>query len=550
MKLEKIEFKNFKSYSNVMTEISFNTNEPSLNLIVGSNGTGKSSIAECITYLLFGKIDNIKASDIPNRINKNFYGKLTLNCDGHKVIIERGLNPSLFKVTIDDNIIDTAGKLNVQGMLEENYFHIPYSVFSNTIILKVGEVKSLINLTPADKRNIIDKICGFSVYNQMAKVAKEKVKGIESDIFVNDGSLKTSNINLYHYNRQIDEIKENISTQEEIDEIVNKIKEVEKIKKDNENKINKLVETRNKLKNTNIQKISSFKELKNKIEICEEKITLIDSGKCPTCGSSLETDEFLKEKENLLLEKEEYQKSIDEIKKFVEDVQNKIKVIDGKESEIKTELSKNNLVDLKSELKYKESLNEDNANPIVELKSKLLVDIENLKSERDELDNKKKVYDFISNLLGENGIKKYIANQYVPIINNIIVEMMDYMNINYNVVFDTNFNVTITCNGYNVNYNTLSTGEKRRIDFATIISFIKFLKLQFGELNLLFLDEIFASVDINGVSDMIDILKNLSEDLNLNIYLIHHAKLEDVVFDNVFQTTKSDGFSKIEKLQQ
>ena len=109
MKLKKLVFKNFKSYSNVLTEIQFDK-KYSLNLIVGENGTGKTSIAECATYLLYGKLENFTASDIPNRINKSFYGKIELDCDGHLVIIERGLNPSLFKVEIDGETIDTDRK--------------------------------------------------------------------------------------------------------------------------------------------------------------------------------------------------------------------------------------------------------------------------------------------------------------------------------------------------------------------------------------------------------------------------------------------------------
>ena len=55
-KLKKMSFRNFKSYSNILTEISFEDTS-SLNLIVGENGTGKTSIAECATYLLYGKLE-------------------------------------------------------------------------------------------------------------------------------------------------------------------------------------------------------------------------------------------------------------------------------------------------------------------------------------------------------------------------------------------------------------------------------------------------------------------------------------------------------------
>ena len=119
MRLKKISWRNFKSYSNILTEIPF-TNNASLNLIIGENGTGKSSISEVITYTLYGKIDNIKNSDIPNRINKNFYSKIELDCDGHELIIERGLNPSIFEIHIDGKRIDTAGKTTDANKLWDN----------------------------------------------------------------------------------------------------------------------------------------------------------------------------------------------------------------------------------------------------------------------------------------------------------------------------------------------------------------------------------------------------------------------------------------------
>ena len=107
------------------------------------------------------------------------------------------------------------------------------------------------------------------------------------------------------------------------------------------------------------------------------------------------------------------------------------------------------------------------------------------------------------------------------------------------------FKATITSNGYNVTYNSLSTGEKKRIDFATVVSFIKLLKLSWEIWILFFLDEMLASIDINGVSDMMTILKDLSVELNMNIYLIHPCTGWECVFDNVIETSKPDGFSKI-----
>ena len=546
MKLKKMSFRNFKSYSNVLTEISFDDTS-SLNLIIGENGTGKTSIAECATYLLYGKLENFTSADIPNRINKAFYGKIELDCDGHEVIIERGLNPGLFKVQIDDEVIDTAGKLNVQSMLEENYFKIPYSVFHNILVLEVDEVKSLLSMSASDKRNIIDKICGFTIYNKYKEFVKSDLKAIDDKLNANIASIRTINSNLIQYDRQIEEIKNNSVTQEELEELVSKINEAKSIRAKNDDMLRKLRAAGDQIKTVNYKKVSDYNLLKNKVQEIEKKIAFIDKGKCPTCGSSLETEDFQKMREKLVANKGEIEKQMEQIKEIINGAKPKLIALEKKEKEINADNYKIPLADLQSDYKYKATLKERGTSAVEGLKTKLMEDLEALNNEKTLLEKEKILIDFLALMFSDTGgIKRYIANHYVPIINDLMKNMMDYMDLNYTITFNDNFDAEIIQNGMKIKYATLSKGQKSRVDFATIISFVKFLKLQFGELNLLFLDELFSHVDINGMNDMIDILRNLSNDMKLNIYLIHHAKLENVMFDRVLQTKMTDGFSTIE----
>lgn len=548
MKLKKMSFRNFKSYSNILTEISFEDNS-SLNLIVGENGTGKTSIAECATYLLYGKLENFNAADIPNRINKAFYGKIELDCDGHLVIIERGLNPSLFKVEIDGTVVDTAGKSNVQTMLEDNYFKIPYSVFHNILVLEVDEVKSLLSMSAADKRNIIDKICGFTIYNKYKEFAKSDMRDIEDRLNSNSASIRTISSNIIQYENQIEEIKENSVTQEELNELITKINEAKEIRVKNDDMLRKLRAAGDQLKNVNYKKASDFNILKNRVQEIEKKIAFIDGGKCPTCGSSLETDDFQKMREDLVKKKEECLTQMEQIKEIINTNKPKLIKLENKEREIKLDNNRIPLADLQSDYKYKMTLKERGTTTVENLKSRLMSDLDSLNEEKKLLEKEKELMDFLTIMFSDSGgIKRYISNKYIPIINNLMTEMIQYMGLNYTITFDNNFDAEIVQNGMKIKYATLSKGQKARVDFATIISFVRFLKLQFGELNLLFLDELFSHVDINGMNDMIEILRNLSNDMNLNIYLIHHAKLENIMFDKVLQTKMIDGFSHLEYL--
>ena len=541
-------FRNFKSYSNILTEITFG-DDSSLNLIVGENGTGKTSIAECATYLLYSKLENFTAADIPNRVNKNFYGKIELECDGHQVIIERGLNPGLFKVEIDGNVIDTAGKTNVQTMLEENYFKIPYSVFHNILVLEVDEVKSLLSMSAADKRNIIDKICGFTIYNKYKEFVKTDAKTIGDRINSNNASITTINANLAQCERQIEEIKENSVTQEELDDLVQKINESKSLRAKNDDMLRKLRAAGDQIKSVNYKKASDFNILKNKVQEIEKKIAFIDVGKCPTCGSSLETEDFQKLREDLVQKKEQCLTQMDQIKDMITKFKPRLVALDNKERSIMLDNNKIPLADLQSDYKYKKTLKERSTDTVEALKAKLLQNLEALKTEKEELEKEKELMDFMTIMFSDGGgIKRYISNRYIPIINGLMSDMLQYMGLNYTITFDNNFDAEIFQNGIKIKYATLSKGQKARVDFATIISFVKFLKLQFGELNLLFLDELFSHVDINGMNDMIDILRSLSNDMKLNIYLIHHAPLENIMFDKVMQTKMTDGFSRIEYL--
>lgn len=547
MRLKKVSWKNFKSYSNIMTELDF-SDIHSLNLIIGVNGTGKSSIAECITYLMYGKIENFTASEIPNRTNKNFYGKIELDCDGHSVIIERGLAPTIFTVTIDGNVVDTAGKTNVQDMLEEVYYRIPYSVFKNIIVLSINDFKSLVNLNTSDKRNIIDRIFGFTIFNEVLKKVKEDVKGIDSEISENSGSLRANNNSIERIISQVNELKNNMVSQDEIKKLALNIQETEEKEKKNEESIQKLEETREKIKREALEKSVDIKDAKKRIEEIDKKIKLIDSGRCPMCGSSLETDEFREEKENLLEERKSCEETIKLITDIVNESVRKIEILNKNITTFKGNSQRSNIIELKSDLKSKISANETKVDPLIETKKQIENDIAKLTEEQNILSEKKLNYSILLKMLGEDGgIKQMIAKSYIKDLNNIIAQTIDFMNMPYSVVFDSNFNTTIMQNGSKVNYKTLSTGEKKRVDFATIISFVKLLKLQYGELNLLFIDELFSNIDIDGVDDMLQLLKDLCQELSLNIFLIHHARLENIMFDNVFETTKKDTFSHLNK---
>lgn len=546
MRINKIRFKNFKSYGNNITEINFD-DKSCLGLIVGENGSGKSCIGNVITYALYGKLDDATASEIPNRINKNFYCSIDLDCGKDHIFIERGLAPKLFNVKINDETVDDAGKLNVQSMLEDNYYHIPYSVFKNLIVLSINDFKSLVDLNPSEKRNIVDKIFGFSILNDILKMVKEDARQLQLNSEANTAELRSIISSIEHTKEKIVE-KDVVDHTEEIKELEKEIEDYELKKNKLQDTLKKLTESRIELNNKINTNTFDIRTLQSKIADIDKRIKLIDGGKCPTCGSDLHGDDFIKEREDLIEQKDDYLKRIDAIKTASNNVSESI----SKTNE--------NYSKADSFLKNIGSIVINKKEKILVLKNDKPVDntswyelINEFKKKKEELDKKEKklteqidLYNKLNFIFGENGAKQYVNNSIVPQLNAIIADIVNFMSIPYTIRFDNMFNTTITNYGVSVSYRSLSSGERKRVDFACIIAFIRLMKIQYPSMNLLFLDEIMNSLDINGASTLMEILKGITNELNVNAFVIHHAQLDANMFDKIIKVQKINGFSQIE----
>ena len=206
MRIQSIEFKNFASYGNAIQRLEFEEDHSELFLTLGKNGHGKTTIANAIVFALYGKVEGVKMSDLPNRINKELWVKINLQCKTTEVSIERGLAPSKFEVKLNGIEFDKAGKRSVQEYLEEEIFGIPYHVFKNIIILSVNDFKSFLTMTNNDKKQIIDKMFGFSILNEMQQSIKEERKGLKVDLDSYERELTQLNENITSVNMKLNEL--------------------------------------------------------------------------------------------------------------------------------------------------------------------------------------------------------------------------------------------------------------------------------------------------------------------------------------------------------
>jgi exonuclease SbcC len=549
MRIDFIEFKNFASYGNQLQRIEFDPEQSKLFLTLGKNGDGKTTIANAIIYALYGRVEGVKLSDLPNRINKELHVKIGLTCGPIDVEIERGLLPNKFSVKLNGVEFDKAGKKSVQDYLEEEIFGIPYHVFKNIIILSVNDFKSFLTMSNQDKKQIIDKMFGFSILNDMQMSIKTERRNIKMDIDSYESELNQILDSIASVKGKLNTLLEESQQKNnsKIDELKSNLVELnESVKELNVNKQHidtKLTENAEEYES----KRTDASSLKHEIEYLKKKVKLYESKKCPTCETQLDSEWHLEQKEHFCTKIEEDTLSIKSLKEALDSIKSNISKLRSEKGDIESKTSdiKYSMKSFKSELlKIKETPDDSQFEHL----KNLIKDFEKKESvksiSKDNLNADYNFMEIVEQVLGEDGVKNLAVKTILPGLNTNIAAMAQTMHLQFHIRFDEKFNCIINHLGEDINPMTLSTGERKKADFIIIIAIIKILKLRFPQLNLLFLDELLSSVDHDGVYNILKILNQVIKENKINTFVINHSVLPHEIFDKKLQIYRENGFSK------
>ena len=557
MRIKSVEFKNFCGFGNNISKIDFGDNT-NLYLVTGISGIGKSTIARAIIFGLYGKSDYSQLSSLVNRINKKgLYVKINVECNGNDVIIERGLNPKIFNVKVNgiSKEGDQAGKSNIQNWLEKEIFEIPYHVFKNIIVISLNDFKSFINMKPKDKRDIVDRIFGFSVLNEMLSEVKREKNNIKSEIKSIDDELNTLEENYQSIQHKLENFKKNSKEKDqqkvnELQQYIDKIEDDKKKLKEAQQKLNEKYKEINRLLTTKKDEIN---KKQNELKEYRKKIKLYENNKCPTCSSDLNTQEHRDEHEKALQKAEEIPNQIEKLETELNEYQEKINKNQNNQQQVLSKISslKTKVQNYESEI-HKISNTDNSKEKWNEFKEILNQIDEKTKIKEDNQQEKIKQDNFLGlfeELLGENGIKSIAIQKVLPSLNRNIQSVIQDLHIPFKIKFDEQFNCKISQFGEEIDPTTLSLGQEKRVDFAIIISILKILKTRYPSLNLLFIDELFSSLDDDNVFHITRILHEFVKENELNACVINHKPLPNDLFDYRINIYNNNGFSQLETIE-
>lgn len=550
MRIKKVEWKNFSSYGNRKQVLEF-PDDSGLFQIIGENGSGKSSISQVITFGFYGKVDGKKLGDIPNRINGNAWVRITFESNGTEIAIERGLEPNLFDLYIDGMKYDQAGQRSVQEYLSEDILGIPFYVFNNTISLSINDFKSFIKMSVQDKRAIVDKIFGFHILNQMRDALKEEQKRIKENLDSLSGQIISIQKSIDKSNSEMDSLLLKIQeeSRDQLDTLNESLEAFKKLQEHHGKKIDEFKKIEEDFKNSLVQGNYSLIEARNKFKDVSRRLSLYESDKCPTCESPLDTDFHNSLKVGLSDEHEKTKNSVNDLEEAYASLKEQEYEISKTKNDLKDKSNKiaNKIFQISSEISSlsssdKKDLQMDSLKNII---GSLEKESETLNSENFKTQEKSNWVRTLDDILGEKGVKQMAIRTILPSLNSEILDLLAQMHLDYQVVFDEEFKATIYHMGIEIPVQTLSTGEMKKVDFVVLIAIMKLMKMKFSSINLLFLDELFSSVDPDGIHSILKILKKITKDLGLNIFVINHAPMPHEIFDWKLEVTKTNNFSSI-----
>ena len=562
-----IKWKNFLSTGNQYTEVDFTLN--STNLIVGTNGAGKSTILDALTFSLFGRpFRKINKPQLINTVNEKdciVEVEFTIGTTEWKVV--RGIKPNIFEIHRNGEVLDQASaSVDQQKWLEQTVLKMNYKSFTQIVILGSSTFVPFMQLPAAHRREVIEDLLDIKIFSSMNTVIKEKIRQIREEVKTLELKKESLFDKVEMQRNFIEELENrgNAKINDNQKKIVNLDAEVDIYMRENsslEESIFKYIKEQEEVTGA-ADKLRKLGNLKGKISqkvltITTEHKFFTENTVCPTCTQ--EIDETFRlhritDAQNKAKELQSGYQELEETIKAEEERERQFNILSKEITKLTHEVSQNNtkisgcqrqIRDFESEI---QTLTNQLKNKNTE-HEKLESFRETLQKTYDELAVKKdsiNYYDFAYGLLKDGGVKSKIIKKYLPLINQQVNRYLQMMDFYINFTLDEEFNETVQSPIHeDFSYASFSEGEKMRIDLALLFTWREVAGFKNSvNTNLLILDEVFdSSLDGFGTEEFLKIIKYTIKDAN--IFVISHKTGLDDKFDNVIKFEKVKGFSRM-----
>ena len=566
---DRIRWKNFLSTGNNFTEVNFQ--DAQTNLILGTNGSGKSTILDALTFSLYNKpFRKINKPQLVNSVNeKECLVEVEFSIGSREYKVIRGIRPNIFEIWVDGKVQDQdAAAADQQKKLEESILKLNYKSFTQTVILGSATFVPFMQLTSSNRRDIVEDLLDIKIFSTMSSILKDRMR--RTNELIREFSIKKDMIEdkiemQENFIKDIEKsgrerIQKKESNIESLDsEIVTLTEENESLMTRIDTELKPKLENLNNSKKT-LKKLNTIKaKLEQKIQnLVSEHQFFQENSVCPTCTQSIE-EQFRLDK---IVDIEENSKELNDGYKELEEAINVEQEKDQKFLTYSTEINRLNndistnnvkVTGLNRQIRTLRNEVQEITNQIQNRNSEkcvlegLIKDLSKTEESSAQEREQSTYYEFAHSLMKDGGVKSKIIKKYLPVMNQQINKYLQMMDFYINFTLDEEFKEVIKSPVHeDFSYESFSEGEKMRIDLALLFTWRDIAKMRnSASTNLLILDEIFdSSLDDAGTEFFTKIIRYVIQDAH--VFVISH-KTDGIIdqFDKVMRFDKVKGFSKL-----
>ena len=564
---ERIRWKNFLSTGNQYTEVELDSN--STTLIIGTNGSGKSTVLDALTFSLFNKpFRKISKGQLVNTVNeKDCRVEVEFSVAETQWKVVRGIKPNIFEIHRNDICMDQFSSVNdQQKWLEQNVIKMNYKSFTQIVILGSSSFVPFMQLSATNRREVIEDLLDIKIFSSMNNLLKDKIRVIKDEIRTLDLKKESLNDKVNMQTEFMNELEQRGKSRiednnDKISTLFNESDNYVRINEQLECEIFDLTKQQEKVTGATetLRKMGTIKgTLSNKVATITKKTKFFEENTvCPTCKQDIE-EEFrlnnISDAQDKIKELQSGYQELEEAIKKEEEREHHFTKLSKEITSLTHGISKNNthisgcqrqIRDLESEV---QELTKQLANRNTE-HEKLETFKENLEETYKKLSTQKDTisyHDFSYSLLKDTGVKSKIIKKYLPLINQQVNRYLQMMDFYINFTLDEEFNETVQSPIHdNFSYASFSEGEKMRIDLALLFTWREVARYKNSvNTNLLVMDEVFdSSLDGYGTEEFLKIIRFVVKDAN--VFVISHKTGMDDRFDSVLRYEKIKGFSRL-----
>ena len=523
---------------------------------------------DALTFVLFNKpFRKINKPQLVNSTNeRDCLVEIEFEINTRQYLVRRGIKPNVFDIVVNGvEMHREADDRAMQRVLEDNILKVNYKSFTQIVILGSSTFVPFMQLTTANRREVIEDLLDIRIFSLMNNLLKDKLRTQKDQVKSLDLKKETLKDKMKMQQEFIDELENrgnaNInSNKEKITKLDTEVGVYMEENQTIDEKVSTLQEELSGITGAG-DKLVKLNNLKGKLSqkvsaITKEHKFFTENTVCPTCTQDIEESFRLNKIDDAQNTAKELRNGYAELEQAIESEQERERQFNALSKEItklthgisqnntRISLNQRQIRDLEHEI---QTITENLANrnseheKLDEFKSNLQQTIEYLADKKQEI-----VYhDYAYSLLKDDGVKTKIIKKYLPFINQQVNRYLQMMDFYINFHLDEEFKETVKSPIHeDFSYSSFSEGEKMRIDLALLFTWREVARVKNSvNTNLLIMDEVFdSSLDGFGTDEFLKIIRYVIQDAN--IFVISHKSDMYDKFENVIKFDKVKGFSR------